>query len=71
VGFTRFNAGPLIKLKKAPLQVAQCILTAVSVAMLIRAAKTDRDRLMFDLAYFGGLRVSETHQSDVGPSHSA
>jgi integrase/recombinase XerD len=27
--------------------------------MLIRAAKTDRDRLMFDLAYFGAGRVSE------------
>jgi len=29
------------------------------IAMLIRAAKTDRDRLMLDLAYFGGLRASE------------
>ena len=55
----RFNAGPLIKLKKAPRQVAQRILSEVQVALLIRATKTDRDRLMFDLAYFGGLRVSE------------
>ena len=59
VGFTRFNAGPLIKLKKAPRQIAHRILSEVEVAVLIRAAKTDRDRLMFDLAYFGGLRVSE------------
>jgi site-specific recombinase XerD len=59
VGFARFNAGSLIKLKKAPRQIAQRILSEVSVAMLIRAAKTERDRLMFDLAYFGGLRVSE------------
>jgi integrase/recombinase XerD len=59
VGFTRFNAGPLIKLKKAPRQIAQRILSEVEVAVLIRAAKSDRDRLMFDLAYFGGLRVSE------------
>jgi integrase/recombinase XerD len=59
VGFTRFNAGPLIKLKKAPRQIAQRILSEVQVALLIRAVKTDRDRLMFDLAYFGGLRVSE------------
>src|SRR5215467_2756184 len=58
-GFTRFNAGPLIKLKKAPRQVSQRILTEVQIALLIRATKTDRDRLMFDLAYFGGLRVSE------------
>jgi len=57
VGFTRFNAGPLIKLKKAPRQIAQRILSEVSVAMFIGAAKTDRDRLMFDL--LRGLRVSE------------
>jgi len=59
VVFTRFNAGPLIKLKKAPRQIAQRILSEVETAVLIRAAKTDRDRLMFDLAHFGGLRVSE------------
>ena len=52
VGFTRFNAGPLIKLKKAPRQIAQRILSEVQIALLIRATKTDRDRLMFDLAYF-------------------
>jgi hypothetical protein len=58
VGFTRFNAGPLIKLKKAPRQIAQRILSEVQVALLIRAAKTDRDRLMFDLAYLvGGANV--------------
>jgi site-specific recombinase XerC len=59
VGFTRLNAGPLIKLKKAPRQIAQRILSEVQIALLIRAAKTDRDRLIFDLAYFGGMRVSE------------
>jgi len=57
VGFTRFNAGPLIKLKKAPCQIAQRILSEVETAVLIRAAMTDHDRLMFDLTYFGGLRV--------------
>jgi len=59
VGFTRFNAGPLFKLKKVPRQIAQRILSEVQIARLIRATKTDRDRLMFDVAYFGGLRVSE------------
>jgi integrase/recombinase XerD len=59
VGFTRFNAGPLIKLKKAPRQVAQRILGEVEIAMLIRAARPGRDRLMLQVAYFGGLRVSE------------
>ena len=34
-------------------------MSEVQTALLIRAAKTDRDRLKFDLAYFGGLRFSE------------
>jgi hypothetical protein len=34
-------------------------MSEVEIAVLIRAANTDRDRLMFDLAYFGGLRVSK------------
>ena len=38
VGFTRFNAAPLIKLKKAPRQVAQRIMGELEVRMLIRAA---------------------------------
>jgi integrase/recombinase XerD len=59
VGFTRFNAAPLIKLKKAPRQVAQRILGELEVRMLIRAANPGRDRLMLEVAYFGGLRVSE------------
>ena len=59
VGFTRFNAAPLIKLKKAPRQVAQRILGELEVHMLIRAAGEGRDRLMLEVAYFGGLRVSE------------
>jgi site-specific recombinase XerD len=59
VGFTRFNAGPLIKLKKAPRQIAQRILGELEVGMLIRAAHEGRDRLLLQVAYFGGLRVSE------------
>jgi site-specific recombinase XerD len=59
VGYTRFNAGPLIKLKKAPRQVAQRIMGELEVRMLIRAARPGRDRLMLEVAYFGGLRVSE------------
>jgi integrase/recombinase XerD len=59
VGFTRFNAAPLIKLKKAPRLVAQRILGELEVRMLIRAAGEGRDRLMLEVAYFGGLRVSE------------
>jgi site-specific recombinase XerD len=59
VGFTPFNAAPLIKLKKAPRQIAQRILSELEVGMLIRAAASSRDRLMLQVAYFGGLRVSE------------
>ena len=59
VGFTRFNAAPLIKLKKAPRQVAQRIMGELEVRMLIQATKPGRDRVMLEVAYFGGLRVSE------------
>jgi integrase/recombinase XerD len=59
VGYTRFNAAPLIKLKKAPRQIAQRILGELEVRDLIKHAKSGRDRLMLQVAYFGGLRVSE------------
>jgi site-specific recombinase XerC len=59
VGYTRFNAAPLIKLKKAPRQIAQRIMGELEVHMLIRTARPDRDKLMLETAYFGGLRVSE------------
>jgi integrase/recombinase XerD len=59
VGFTRFNAAPLIKLKKAPRQVAQRILGELEVRKLLDAANPGRDRLMLEVGYFGGLRVSE------------
>ena len=59
VGFTRFNASPLIKIKKAPRQLAQRILSDVDVKLLLRSARTERDRLLLETAYFGGLRISE------------
>ena len=59
VGYTRFNAAPLIKLKKAPRQLAQKLMSEVDVKLLIRAAKPGRDRLMLEVAYYGALRVSE------------
>ena len=46
VGVTRFNAAPLIKLKKAPRQIAQRILGELEVRDLIKHAKPGRDRLM-------------------------
>jgi integrase/recombinase XerD len=59
VGFTRFNAAPLIKLKKAPRKIAQRLLSQVELHLLLRAARSSRDRLMLEVAYFGALRVSE------------
>lgn len=63
VGYTRFNVGPLIKLKKAPRRLAQRILPEFDIQLLIRAAEgsrhPERDRVLFEVAYFGGLRVSE------------
>ena len=59
VGFTRFNAAPLIKIKKAPRQLAQRILSEVDVQLLLRACRTDRDRALLEVGYYGALRVSE------------
>jgi integrase/recombinase XerD len=43
----------------APRQVAQRILGELEVRDVIKHAKSGRDRLMLQVAYFGGLRVSE------------
>ena len=59
VGFTRFNAAPLIKLRKAPRKTAQRLLSQVELHLLLRAARSKRDRLMLEVAYFGALRISE------------
>jgi integrase/recombinase XerD len=59
VGFTRFNAAPLIKLRKAPRKTAQRLLSQVELHLLLRAARSRRDRLMLEVGYFGALRVSE------------
>lgn len=59
VGYTRFNAAPLIKLRKAPRQLAQRIMSEFDTQNILRAAKPGRERVLFEVAYFGGLRVSE------------
>ena len=58
VGYTRFNAGPVIKLRKAPRQLAQRLMSEFDTQRLIHAAE-GRDRLMLEVAYYGALRVSE------------
>ncbi len=45
VGYTRFNAAPLIRLKKAPRKTAQRLLSQVELHLLLRAARSKRDRL--------------------------
>ena len=59
VGFTQFNAAPLIKLRAAPGKRAQRIMTAVDVQLFLRAARTPRDTALLEVAYFGALRISE------------
>ena len=44
---------------RSPRQIAQRLLGEVEVRMLIRAAHAGRDRIMLELAYYGGVRVSE------------
>src|SRR5215470_13324994 len=69
VGFTRFNAGPLIKLKKAPRQVAQRIMSEVQIAPPIRATKTDRDRANVRSGLLRWTARLGARQFDVEPGH--
>jgi integrase/recombinase XerD len=59
VGFTRFNAAPLIKLKKAPRKLAEKLIGEVEVQLIIRSARPGRDQAMLRVMYYGGLRVAE------------
>jgi len=61
LGYTAFNAGVVLKVKSGPrgAQLAKRILSEVDTALLLRAATKLRDRLMLDVLYGGGLRVSE------------
>jgi site-specific recombinase XerD len=63
VGYTPFNAGAAIKAKSDSAHrgatLAKRIVSPAEVGMLIRAAPSKRDRVMLEVAYAGGLRVSE------------
>jgi len=61
LGYMPFNAGVAIKVRPDQSQgrLAHRIITEVEVGLLIRAALLERDRVLLQVAYAGGLRVSE------------
>lgn len=59
LGYVRFNAGAAVKTKGGSADRAKRIVGETEIALLIRAAPTKRDRLLIQVGYAGGLRVSE------------
>jgi site-specific recombinase XerD len=63
LGYIPFNAGVRIKVQSDAghrgASLAKRIMTPAEVALLIRAAPSKRDRILIEVAYAGGLRVSE------------
>jgi integrase/recombinase XerD len=63
VGYTPFNAGAVIKIKPESAHrgatLAKRIITPAEVGLLIRAAPSKRDRVLLEVVYAGGLRISE------------
>ena len=53
------NLGELFKLKAVPADRARRILSEPDTFVLLRSAESDRDALLLEVAYYGGLRVSE------------
>jgi integrase/recombinase XerD len=59
LGYLPFNAGVVIKVQSEARSVAQRIVTEVEISLLIRGAPTKRDRVLIEIGYAAGLRVSE------------
>jgi integrase/recombinase XerD len=63
VGYTLFNAGAVLKVKSDAVSrgatLAKRIITPIEVGLLIRGAPSKRDRVLIEVTYAGGLRVSE------------
>ncbi len=60
LGYLVFNAGATIRTKAPGTgDLAKRIASETEIALLIRAAPTKRDRLLIEVGYAGGLRVSE------------
>jgi integrase/recombinase XerD len=63
LGYVLFNVGAGITVKSGHgshgATLAKRIITQVQVSLMIRAAPTKRDRVLLEVLYAGGLRVSE------------
>jgi integrase/recombinase XerD len=62
LGYLTFNAGVPVKLRSEGNRgaaLAKRIISETEVALLVRAAKKPRNRMLIEVAYAGGLRVSE------------
>jgi len=63
LGYTPFHAGATIKVRSDAgsrgAHLAKRIMSEVEVSLLIRAAPSKRDRVLLEVTYAGGLRVSE------------
>jgi integrase/recombinase XerD len=63
LGYAQFNAGVAIRVRSDAhnrgATLAKRIISEVDVALLVRGARTKRDRVLLEVLYAGGLRVSE------------
>jgi site-specific recombinase XerD len=59
LGYTRFNAGAVIRVHGDTRSLAKRIVSEVEVGLLIRAARSERDRVLLMTGYAAALRVSE------------
>jgi integrase/recombinase XerD len=63
LGYAPFNAGAAIRVRSDARNrgatLAKRIISEVDVALLVRGARTKRDRVLLEVLYAGGLRVSE------------
>jgi site-specific recombinase XerD len=59
LGYVLFNAGAAVRVKGGTVDRAKRIASETEIALLIRAAPSKRDRLLIEVGYAGGLRVSE------------
>jgi site-specific recombinase XerD len=63
LGYSPFNAGTAIRVRSEARNrgaaLAKRIISEVDVALLVRGARTKRDRILLEVLYASGLRVSE------------